>query len=378
LVRARAIFLAAALVLVPLTVRAADLVVWWEQGYHPEEDGAVRELVAAFEHETSKQVELVFHPQAELPARTVAAVEAGTLPDFLFGTLTDFYYGRWAHEGRLADLADALGPMAAQFDQDALARATLFDATTGRRGLHALPKGRLSYHVHVWKNLLEQAGLSLAQVPKEWEAFWSFWCDKVQPSVRKATGRDDIYSVGMAMSAGSVDTEAGFGQFVHAYEADYVTRDGRLVIDEPAIRAGLVEALTAYTAIWRKGCTPPASVDWGGRGNNEAFLAQAVVMTTNTTLSIPSALRATRPEDYTKSAVTLGWPDDARGRPLVIYSGFLEAAVFKAGEHQEVAQGSRIRDRGPTHRPALKRPAPAKPWSFRPMPKRAQPISARD
>ena len=83
-----------------------------------------------------------------------------------------------------------------------------------------------------------------------------------------------------------------------AYEADYVTRDGRLVIDEPAVRARLVKALDGYTAIYRKGCTPPDAVDWDDSGNNKAFLAQAVVMTPNPTLSIPGALRATRPEDY--------------------------------------------------------------------------------
>jgi hypothetical protein len=35
----RAILLAAALMLVPLGARTADLVVWWEEGFHPEEDG---------------------------------------------------------------------------------------------------------------------------------------------------------------------------------------------------------------------------------------------------------------------------------------------------------------------------------------------------
>ena len=60
--------------------------------------------------------------------------------------------------------------------------------------------GRITNHVHVWKSLLERAGLTLADIPKEWEPFWSFWCDKVQPAVRKATGRDDIWGVGLPMS----------------------------------------------------------------------------------------------------------------------------------------------------------------------------------
>jgi ABC-type glycerol-3-phosphate transport system substrate-binding protein len=50
--RVRAILLAAALMLAPPAARAADLVVWWEGGFNPEEDQAVRETVAAFEHKT--------------------------------------------------------------------------------------------------------------------------------------------------------------------------------------------------------------------------------------------------------------------------------------------------------------------------------------
>ena len=41
--RVRAVLLAAALALAPLGVRAADLVVWWEKGFYPEADQAVRD-----------------------------------------------------------------------------------------------------------------------------------------------------------------------------------------------------------------------------------------------------------------------------------------------------------------------------------------------
>ena len=58
--RVRAILLAAALALAPLGARAADLVVWWEQGFSPEEDEATREMMAAFERKTGKTVELTF------------------------------------------------------------------------------------------------------------------------------------------------------------------------------------------------------------------------------------------------------------------------------------------------------------------------------
>ena len=64
------------------------------------------------------------------------------------------------------------------------------------------------------------------------------------------------------MSVEAADTGIEFCQFVSAYEADYVTRDGRLVIDDPEVRRRLVKAIDSYTAIYRKGCTPPDSVTW--------------------------------------------------------------------------------------------------------------------
>ena len=86
--RSRAVILAVALVMSPLGARAADLVVWWDEGSYAEEDEAVGEIIAAFEQETGKQVELVLHPEQELPDKIVAAVAAGQPPDFAFGYVT--------------------------------------------------------------------------------------------------------------------------------------------------------------------------------------------------------------------------------------------------------------------------------------------------
>jgi multiple sugar transport system substrate-binding protein len=335
--RAPAIVLAVAIAMAPFGARAADLVVWWQKGFYPQEDEAVAEIIAAFEQTTGKQVELEQPAQNDIEAKAQAAVSAGQPPDFLFGTGTDYFYAQWANEDRLIDLSDVIGPFASLFDPDALGYATLLDATTGRRAVYALPVGSVSNHVHVWKSLLEQAGFTLDDIPKQWEAFWSFWCDQVQPAVRKALGRDDIYGVGLAMSASS-DTSDEFEQFMQPYEANYVTREGKLVIDDPEIRRRLIRAMDSYTAIYRKGCIPPDAVAWDSRGNNQAFLAGAVVMTPNPSLSIPNALRAERPEDYYKNAVTIGWPDGADGQPLAIVTGLVSAVTFKAGGHVPLAK----------------------------------------
>ena len=72
------------------------------------------------------------------------------------------------------------------------------------------------------------------------------------------------------MSGDAADTGTQFDQFKIAYEADYVTRDGRRVIDDPGVHRNLVKAIDSFTAIYRKGCTPPDSVRWTNVDNNEA------------------------------------------------------------------------------------------------------------
>jgi multiple sugar transport system substrate-binding protein len=332
--RVCAAIFATVLVLVPLGTRAADLVVWWEEGLYPQADEAVAEIVAAFEQKTGKEVELVQPTQYELFGKAQSALAAGLPPDFLWGTIVS--WDQWAYGDQLADLKNNLGPVLGLFDPDTVEAAMSLNGRTGRRGLYGLPMGRRSNHVHVWRSLLERAGFSLADIPKEWEAFWSFWCDEVQPAVRKALGRDDIWGVGLPMSP-IVDTENELEQFQLAYEAPWLDLDRHLQVDDPAVRAGMVKALEAYTRIWRQGCTPPDAVSWTSADNNKQFLAQTVVMTLNPTLSVPAALRTTRPDDYRGNAVTIDWPDGANDQPLVIDGGLTLAVVFKGGRNPALA-----------------------------------------
>jgi multiple sugar transport system substrate-binding protein len=139
------------------------------------------------------------------------------------------------------------------------------------------------------------------------------------------------------MSAAAGDTEEQLVQFQLGYGKPWISMDRRLQIDDTTIRAGIVKALDAYTLIWRKGCTPPDSTSWTNSGNNQAFLAQRVVMTPNSSLSITGALRATRPDDYYKSTATIDWPNRVDGQTLVIEGGVQRAVVFRAGGNPALA-----------------------------------------
>jgi multiple sugar transport system substrate-binding protein len=336
--RQEAIVLAAALAIASLDARAADLVVWWEKGFYPQADEAVREIVAGFEQQTGKHVELVQPAQDEIMSQATSALQAGAPPDFLFSSVIATSAARWAHDDRLIHLDGVLGPVLDLFDADTIEVSTLPDGKGARR-LYALPVGRISNHVHVWTSLVQRAGFTLDDIPKEWEAFWSFWCDRVQPAVRKAIGRDDIWAVGLPMSvAATVDTEFELSQFQLAYRASWLSPDRGVQVDDPAVRVGMIRALGAYTEMWRKGCTPPDSVSWTNIDNNKAFLAQTVVMTANPTLSIPAALRTARPDDYYRNAASIDWPQTASGEPLVLMGRVDRAVIFKDGGNGATAK----------------------------------------
>jgi multiple sugar transport system substrate-binding protein len=334
--RGVALVLAVSLTSAPIGAQAADLVVWWEEGYYDQETEAVGEIIAAFEQASGKQVELLLLNEEEHPGAITAALDAGRPPDVAFGTLMEDYISEWAFEDRLLDLSEAIGYLTDLFDPDALDRAVLVNGTTGQKALYALPMGRTSNNIHVWSSLLEQGGFTLADIPREWEPFWAFWCDDVQPAMRRATGRDDIWGVALPMSA-IYDTHLEFLQFVAANHADYVTRDGQLTLDDPHTRRKLIEILDSYTAIYNKGCTPPDSVDWSNTGNNKAFLAQTVVMTVNDTLSIPNTLKNDRPDDYTKNSATIEWPLGLAGEAFPIMGSIYLAVVFKDGANVDTA-----------------------------------------
>ena len=167
------------------------------------------------------------------------------------------YLPDWARNDVLAELSDVIGPIEDQFYSGVLDNVRLPNERTGEVGYYAVPIGQFGHYVHVWKSLLDQAGISVNDIPQEWDAFWTFWCDAVQPAVREATGRQDIWGIGLPMSADASDTVTGLDQFRDAYGVDYLSAEGELLLDDPVVKAKVVEILADYTTVWSEGCTPP-------------------------------------------------------------------------------------------------------------------------
>lgn len=327
------------------------LTVWFNKGFYPAEDASVDEAIKKFEAKTGVKVDFARYPTPEMNAKTVAALDSGNPPDVAYGDIFDFTVAaKWAYEGKLADLSDILTPIKGQFLPNTLETAMLYNDKTKKRAYYAFPVKRQTMHVQYWKDMLEEAGFKESDIPKKWAEFWPFWCDKVQTAYRKKTGKKG-YSVGSPMGVDSTDSFYSFLTFADAYNVKLVDDNGKLTVDSPAVKKGLIAALKDYTTTFEKGCTPPSAVNWKDADNNVNFHNKTLLMTHNATISIASKWlddsknekltpeeRATAKKNYDELVRVAGFPMKPDGKPMVYRQAVKIGVVFEASKNQKRAK----------------------------------------
>jgi multiple sugar transport system substrate-binding protein len=327
------------------------LVVYWTKGFYPQEDKALDDMVAKFEKKTGVKVELSrYSPQESVP-KAVAALDSGTPPDVAYGDVFDFQVaGKWAAEGRLEDLSDILTPMKASFLPVTLETVYLLNEKTGKRGYYAFPMKRQTMHIQYWKDMLQEAGYKESDIPKTWNAYWDFWCTKAQAGYRKASGKR-IFSVGAPMGVDSSDSFYSFLTFMDAHNVQVVDNNGKLRVDDAAVKKGLVATVRDYSSTVEKGCTPPTAVTWKDPDNNVAFHNKQIMMTHNATISIASKWlddansdklkpeeRAQAKKNYEQLIATGAFPNKPDGKPMQYRSAVKVGVIFTNAKNKKRAK----------------------------------------
>jgi multiple sugar transport system substrate-binding protein len=168
----------------------------------------------------------------------------------------------------------------------------------------------------------------------------------VQPAIRKATGQR-IYAVGQPMGVESTDSFQSFYTFMDAYHVKLVDDDGKLLVDDPKVRDGLIHALKDYTDTYIKGCTPPSSTTWKDPDNNVAFHNKTIVMTHNFTISIAAkwfedstnaaltdAQRAAGKQAYEHDIITASFPKAPDGSTIKYRSDVKTGLIFASAKNK--------------------------------------------
>lgn len=324
----------------------ADLTIWWEQGYLPEENAGIVQLVRQWEAEAGRKADLklihISSLQQEL-LKAIAEPEKYPVPDIVFAISLDANLApRLAWEDQLTNVSALLIQHQDLYTPDALSQVTYRNHRLNQRDYYAVPIGNAGEYIHCWLNLLESIGLTQQDIPQDWQGFWQFWQQAQQPL--RDQGHADLYGIGLCMSASGVDTFTSLRWFLDAYDATVVSSDGELVLPAPENRQKFVAALKEYTRFYQQGFVPPDAPDWTASGNNSRFLEGGILMTHNPTLSIPltQKLESNRynqdASDRYQKIATLNWPNKVDGTPMQPRKGIKQVIAPKAGRHPEAAQ----------------------------------------
>jgi len=333
------------------TLAQETLTVWWAKGFYKSEDDALLVAIKKFEDKTKVKVELSQYPVQDMIPKTVSALDAGTVPDVAYADVYDFQVtGKWAFDGKLEDLSDILAPMKDKFLPNTLETTYLYNDKTKKRAYYAFPQKQQTMHVEIWLDMLGDAGFKEADIPTGWKDYWSFWCDKVQPAIRQKSGQR-LYGIGQPMGVDSSDSFYSFLTFADAYNVKLVDDNGKLLVDDPKNRQGLIGALSDYTAVYTKGCTPPSSTSWKDPDNNVAFHNKTTVMTHNATISIATKWlddlnnetlsaeqRAQAKKNYYELIRTAGFPNKPDGSKMIYRAAVKTGVIFANAKNKKRAK----------------------------------------
>ena len=315
--------------------QANVLRIWWDKGYYPEEDEALRTVVSNWEQKTGNQAKLYFYTNDELAHKTQRAIQAGDPPDVLMNDGGDRTIGSLAWSGKLADLSQVIEPVNSIMDETMLSSVYLYNNVAQKRSFYAVPIHVSLPHIFYWRDLLEQIGKQDRDIPQDWEGFWQFWQQAQQDLQAKPAGK--IYGIGLPLSVAAVDTYEIFEQILEAYDVAVVDAEGKLQVDSPEVRQGIVNCLDWYAGFYLQGYVPPAAVNWLNPDNNRSLLNRQVIMTPNNSLSIPAALGRESTE-YQHKLVTAAYPNKPSGKPMKYIALVRQAIVLEDAPHQKLAK----------------------------------------
>ncbi|MBU3711160.1 MAG: carbohydrate ABC transporter substrate-binding protein [Limnohabitans sp.] len=347
-----AALVAAGLVAVGQASAQEKLTVWWVKGFYKAEDDALFAAIKKYEAKNKNvKIELSQYPIQDMIPKTVAALDSGSPPDVAYADVYDFQVtASWAYDGKLEDISSVINPIRARFAPNTVETTFLFNNKAQTRAYYAFPMKQQTMHIQYWADMLADAGFKESDIPTDWKGYWDFWCDKVQTSYRQKTGKRG-FGIGNPMGVDSSDSFYSFLTFMDAYNIKLVSDSGKLLVDDPDVRKGLISAMTDYTSLYSRGCTPPSSTSWKDPDNNVAFHNKTTVMTHNATISIAAkwlddmnnaALtpeqRATAKKNYTELVKTAGFPNKPDGSKMIYRAAVKTGVIFKDAKNKARAK----------------------------------------
>jgi multiple sugar transport system substrate-binding protein len=313
---------------------ATTVTAWWVQGFVPEEDAALRTMIADYEKASGNKIDLSIIPFAAMRQKEISAVTSGVVPDVI--NVGDFYFavlGAW--KDQLVDVSDVIETQKSQFSPTSLRTVYSYNNVKKQRSYYMVPQRAAVIPFHIWKSLVEKAGYKVSDIPNTWDAFLDFF-EPVQTKLREK-GLRNIYAYGYQLTANGVDPVGLFDSFMIAYGGkDFITPDGRLHTKDPQVREAAVKALAKLTTPYKKGFVPPSVPNWNDADDNNAFHSKLIVMDFDGTISTEVALYHNK-QEY-DDILTHGLPLSNDGKQLPSILGAATTVIPKGAKNIAAAK----------------------------------------
>ncbi|MDJ0743788.1 MAG: ABC transporter substrate-binding protein [Xenococcaceae cyanobacterium MO_167.B27] len=311
--------------------------IWWEKGLNLEEDTAFRAIVNDWQQKTGNQVKLSFYPTNELVEKVERAVRSGNLPDLIMSRKANpTLYPRLAWQNKLQDVSDVIEPVKDSYPEHILKAITYSNKVTGESSYYGIPVYQATTFIFYWQKLLSLVGMKNSDIPQDWDYFWLFW-QKAQYELRTQHNQD-IYGLGLPFSInGTDDMFLLFEQILEAYDVTLLNEEGKLLVDRPEVRQGIIQCLDWYSQFYLQGYVPPDAVNWLNTDNNRNLLNRVVLMTPNVSLSISAMVRQDTDTYYNRLGV-VELPNKPNGKPMCYIITVKQAVIFADSPHIKLAK----------------------------------------
>jgi multiple sugar transport system substrate-binding protein len=310
--------------------------VWWGQGFVPEEDVAIKTVVADYQKASGNTIELSIAPFAPQRQKIVAAVTSGVVPD-LFRNAPDEIVALFSWEDKLVDVTDVVETQKEEYTETALLNTYCYNNVEKKRSFYGVPDITGALPNHIWRPLVEKAGYKIEDIPKTWDAYYDFF-KEVQKKLR-TQGVRNVYGLGLQVTTNGNDPNALFNYFLIAYGGqDIVTKDGKLHLDDPKVREAAIKALTYPATAYKEGFVPPGAINWNDADDNNAFHAKQIVMDLDGTISTEVAVLSQGKKDDYDDIVTMGLPLSNDGKPVPTQASSPCSLIPKGAKNVTVAK----------------------------------------
>lgn len=314
---------------------ATTITAWWTQGFVPEEDSAIKQVVAEYEKQSGDTVDLSIMPFGPLGQKVVSAITSKNVPDVIsYDGADGTVIPQNAWEDKLIEVTEIVGKYKSDYAPTVDLAAQYYNNVTKQRGYYLAPYKSTCIPIHAWGDLIEDAGYKVSDLPKTWDAFWSFF--KPMQAKLRHKGHRGLYSLGFQITSnGPADGNNLFYGSMLAYGGkNFITPDGRPHFDDPEVREAVIKAIDFLTTAYKEGYVPPGALSWSDADDNNAFHAKEILADFDGTISTEVALYHDK-KAYYDEMVTLGLPLSNDGKAVPIQLGALGCFMAKGAKNVE-------------------------------------------